>query len=103
MRSTLSDLRFGRDFDCKTRTIHPTLKCIFRAASNLAQLTQRPPTEGNPVGMTGPPHFLHFVGTIMRKSFMIVRAVAKRLTQTNQTPQDGPLFNGMQKKLPYGC
>ena len=76
MRSTIGDLRFGRDFDCKTPAIHSTVKLIFLAASNLAQLTQRPTTEGNLTETRGPPHFLHLVGTIIRKSFMIVGDVA---------------------------
>ena len=76
MRSTIGDLRFGRDFDYKTRTIHSTLKLIFLAASNLAHLTQRPPTESNLTETRGPPHFPHLVGNIIRKSFMIVRGVA---------------------------
>jgi hypothetical protein len=72
MPSTIRDLGFGIDFDCKTRTLHSRLKLIFLAASNLAQLTQRSSTEGNPTKTTGPPHFLHLAGSFIATSFIII-------------------------------
>src|SRR3990170_5238346 len=70
--STRSAFKFRTDFGCKTCAIQSMLKLIFLAASNLAQLMQRPSPRGGAVERTGPPHFSHLAGTIMGTSFMII-------------------------------
>jgi len=93
MHSTRSALTCGTDSGCRTSPIHSKLKLIFLAASILAQVTQRPSPEGNPIEKTGPPHFLHRVGTIISKSFMTINSVAnykeetKRLVLAHGSPQ----------------
>jgi hypothetical protein len=93
MHSTSSALTCGTDFGYKTCTIHSKLKLIFLAASILAQVTQRPSPEGNPIEKTGPPHFLHLAGTIISKSFMTINSAAnykeetKRLVLGHGSPQ----------------
>ena len=69
-------LKFRTNFDCRTRVVHSNVKLIFLAASILAQPPQRPSPEGNPVENTGPPHFLHLVGTIITTYFMMITCVA---------------------------
>jgi len=76
IHSTRSALKFRTNFDCRTRVVHSNVKLIFLAASILVQPPQRPSPEGNPVEETGPPHFLHLVGTIIITYFMMVSCVA---------------------------
>src|SRR3990170_3120043 len=87
-------------------TMHSTLKLIFLAASILAQVTQRPSPEGNPIEKTGPPHFLHLVGAIIRTSNMTISSVAdykeepKCVVSAIQSSHIGPNSNGSQKTDP---
>jgi hypothetical protein len=73
------------------------------AASILAQLTQRPLSENDAIEKIGPPHFLHLAGTVISTYFMMISCVAsykqetKRLVLANQSPQNGVIFNGLQK------
>jgi hypothetical protein len=79
------------------------VRLIFLAASILAQPIQRPLSESNPIEKTGPPHFLHLAGTVISRYFMTIGRVAsykeetKRLVLANQSPQNGVIFNGLQK------
>jgi hypothetical protein len=82
------------------------VKLIFLAASNLAQLMQRPSPGGNPIEKTGRPQFLHLAGTVIGTSFMNISSVADYKEEagcpglTNRSPQNGPPFNGLQKTHP---
>jgi hypothetical protein len=52
---------------------------------------------------TGPPHLLHIAGTVISRYFITISGVAsykeetKRLVLANQSPQNGVIFNGLQK------
>jgi len=83
--------------------IHSSVRLIFLAASILAQPTQRPLSESNPIEKTGPQHFLHVAGSVISTYFMITGCVAsykeetKRLAFANQSPQNGLVLDGLQK------
>ena len=75
------------------------------AASILAQPTQRPLTENNPVEKIGLPHFLHVAGSAITTNFMITSHAAsykeetKHLVLANQSPQNGLIPNEEQKTV----
>ena len=75
------------------------------AASILAQPTQRPLSENNPVEKTGLPHFLHVTGSAITTNFMINSHVAgykeetKHLVLANQSPQKGLIPDELQKAV----
>jgi hypothetical protein len=75
--------------------IHSSVRLIFLAASILAQPTQRPLSENNPIGKTGPPHLLHVAGSVISAYFIMTNCVASYKEETeglvfsNQSPQNG--------------
>jgi hypothetical protein len=60
------------------------VRLIFLAASILAQPTQRPLTENNPVEKIGLPHFLHVAGSAITTNFMIKSHVASYKEETKR-------------------
>jgi hypothetical protein len=81
------------------------VRLIFLAASILAQPTQRPLSESNPVEKIGPPHFLHVTGSAIITNFMITSHAAsykqetKHLVLANQSPQNGLIPDELQKAV----
>jgi len=75
------------------------------AASILAQPTQRPLLENNPVEKIGLPHFLHVAGSAIITNFMITSHAAsykeetKRLVLANQSLQNGLVPDELQKAV----
>lgn len=75
------------------------------AASILAQPTQRPLSESNPVEKIGLPHFLHVAGSAITTNFMITSHAASYKQETihfvlaNQSPQNGPIPDELQKAV----
>jgi hypothetical protein len=94
-----SALKFRTNFDCRARLVHSNVKLIFLAVSILAQPPQRPSSKGNPAENTGPPHFLHLVGTIITTYFIMIMCVAsykeeaRCIALANQSSQNGLIFN----------
>jgi hypothetical protein len=73
---------------------HSVLKLIFLAASNLAQLAQRPFPEGNMVDNDGAPHFLHVPGIISTPLMNNIVASYKEETEC-------PGLANQSKRIPF--
>jgi len=102
INSTRSAFKFGTNFGYRTLTIQSSVRLILLAASILAQPTQRPLSESNPVEKTGLPHFLHVAGSVITTNFMITSHAAgykqetKHLVLANQSPQNGLIHDELQ-------
>jgi hypothetical protein len=105
INSTRSAFNFGTNFGRRTFTIQSSVRLILLAASILAQPTQRPLSESNPVEKIGLPHFLHVAGSAITTNFMITSPVAsykeetKHLVLANQSPQNRLIPDELQKAV----